>query len=547
MRARFYGRTYGCWAYKHSGIREKRGLVLAEQAEGGLDLVLEGLVSCGQCALPIRWVLELLGRDLEHEGAHSAFDLRERDLVVCRRRLDRLLCLGEELDDVAHHPRTLVERAVLVVRRVGVLGEEVLANNLGDFQRDLVRFRQRVLAHKLHDFVEVLLLLQDLPELGAQVNEVRVVRVVVCLQCLGVLGVADEPVDGREVLALSELLVEPPEHLDNAEGGGSDGVGEITTGGGDSADDGDGAVALGIADAADLAGTLVEGGETCTQVRRVARVGGHFRETAGNLTEGLGPSGRGVSHHGHVVAHVAEVLRDRNPGVDGGFAGSDGHVGRVGHHSRALHDALLTSVHRHRQLGEVLEDFSHLVTALAAADVDNDIRVGKLGQRLRDHSLAATERARDRARSTQHRREKGIENALASEKRHVGHELLEDRARRTHGPQLEHGILGRLALELDFQNRVLEAVVSGRSDVLHTSHGIRRDQHLVGDDDTFEYLAINVTTRNKVVNLHIQRRKLPVFFPVEGRHVDSAGDVHIFALICNSLQRSLDAVENCAQ
>ena len=52
------------------------------------------------------------------------------------------------------------------------------------------------------------------------------------------------------------------------------------------------------------------------------------------------------------------------------------------------------------ELGEVLEDLAHLVAALPAAHVDDDVRVGVLGQRLGDHGLAATERPRNGGRSS---------------------------------------------------------------------------------------------------------------------------------------------------
>lgn len=42
---------------------------------------------------------------------------------------------------------------------------------------------------------------------------------------------------------------------------------------------------------------------------------------------------------------------------------------------------------------ESAADLSHLVSALAASDVDDGVGVGVLGERLRDHSLAAAERA----------------------------------------------------------------------------------------------------------------------------------------------------------
>ena len=46
-------------------------------------------------------------------------------------------------------------------------------------------------------------------------------------------------------------------------------------------------------------------------------------------------------------------------------------------------------------LGKVLQHLRHLVAALAAAHVDDDVRVGVLGQRLRNHSLTAAKGAGD--------------------------------------------------------------------------------------------------------------------------------------------------------
>ena len=53
--------------------------------------------------------------------------------------------------------------------------------------------------------------------LGAQRHEVWVVLVVELVERTHVLAVADEPVDGGEVLALRQLLVQTPEHLHDAE------------------------------------------------------------------------------------------------------------------------------------------------------------------------------------------------------------------------------------------------------------------------------------------------------------------------------------------
>lgn len=38
----------------------------------------------------------------------------------------------------------------------------------------------------------------------------------------------------------------------------------------------------------------------------------HFCQSTRNLTESLGPTRRGVSHHTHVIAHVTEIFRQRD-------------------------------------------------------------------------------------------------------------------------------------------------------------------------------------------------------------------------------------------
>ncbi len=69
------------------------------------------------------------------------------------------------------------------------------------------------LSDELHNLSQVLLLLQDLLGLGTQGHELREVFVVILIQSTGVFAVADQPVDGGEVLPLSELLIQTPEHL----------------------------------------------------------------------------------------------------------------------------------------------------------------------------------------------------------------------------------------------------------------------------------------------------------------------------------------------
>lgn len=69
------------------------------------------------------------------------------------------------------------------------------------------------LSDKLHNLCQVLFLLQNLLRLGTQRYKFREVLVVIFIQGAGVFAVADEPVDRWEVLPLSQLLIQTPEHL----------------------------------------------------------------------------------------------------------------------------------------------------------------------------------------------------------------------------------------------------------------------------------------------------------------------------------------------
>lgn len=44
-------------------------------------------------------------------------------------------------------------------------------------------------------------------------------------------------------------------------------------------------------------------------------------------------------------------------------------------------------------LRKISQDFRHFIPTFAASNIDNDVAVGILGQRLRDHRLAAAEGA----------------------------------------------------------------------------------------------------------------------------------------------------------
>ena len=75
----------------------------------------------------------------------------------------------------------------------------------------------------------------------------------------------------------------------------------------------DGPLTAGVTQADNAAGTLVERGQTSTQVGWVAGIGRHLSQTTGDFSQGLSPSGSGVGHHGDIETHVTEILGQRDP------------------------------------------------------------------------------------------------------------------------------------------------------------------------------------------------------------------------------------------
>ena len=359
--------------------------------------------------------------------------------------LDGPLAVVVKGDDGAQHADGLGERAREVVVGERVLLEEVFPDDFRHFHHHFLVFGQGLFPHQLHDFAQGIFELQNftggVPEHAVLLLDPVEVR----LEDPHVLGVGNQPVQGREVLALRELLVQAPKHLHDAQSSRGHRVAEVAPRRGHCPHHRHGALALRGPQALHPPRALVERRQPRAQVSGVPAVRRHFSQAAGNFAEGFGPARRGVGHHRHVQAHVAVVLRQSNPRVNAGFPGRHRHVGRVGHQRGALHDPHFFPVDVDGELREVAQHFGHFVAALAAAHVHDAVRVGKLGQGLGNHRFAAPEGPGHGASAPKHRRKERVYHPETGSQRHVAGEFFGGGAGHPDRPKVGHGQVVGLA------------------------------------------------------------------------------------------------------
>ena len=69
------------------------------------------------------------------------------------------------------------------------------------------------------------------------------------------------------------------------------------------------------------------------------------------------------------------------------------------------------------KLGEIFQNLGHFISALAAADVDNDVRVGPLGNLVLGHGFARTKSAGNGCCTAFCNGEQSIQNTLSRHQR----------------------------------------------------------------------------------------------------------------------------------
>ena len=93
----------------------------------------------------------------------------------------------------------------------------------------LLIFGKRISSDELHDFRELIFLLEDLTDGFFESHELWVDFRVIFSKDSVVVGERNVPVDRGEMLTLSEFFVQTPEDLHDGKSGRCDWIGEVTT------------------------------------------------------------------------------------------------------------------------------------------------------------------------------------------------------------------------------------------------------------------------------------------------------------------------------
>jgi hypothetical protein len=206
----------------------------------------------------------------------------------------------------------------------------------------------------------------------------------------------------------------------------------------------------------------------------------------------------------------------------------------------------------HGQFREITQHFSHLVTTLSATDVDNAIRVGKLGKRLTNDSLSATESPRHGTSSTKHRGEEPINDTQTSNQRSITGQLLRDGTRASDRPEMAEGEFVDLVLGLVehvhddiIDEEGLLSVSSSGVDFLDSSPNVGRADNLVAFNKfVFVDFSNHVSSSDGLSLFEGTGSKCPANVSAQAGDIHTLGHVDVTGTLENALQGTLDTIEN---
>ena len=187
-----------------------------------------------------------------------------------------------------------------------------------------------------------------------------------------------------------------------------------------------------------------------------------------------------------MVAHVPVVFGDGNAGVDAGFPGGHGHVGRVGNQYGALDERPPAT--RIQQPGKIFQNAGHLVAPLPAPDVDDDVGIGPFGKLVLGDGFARAEAPGNGGGSPFGQREEKIDHPQAGKERLAGRHALPIGPVLPDRPWVEQLDVVRGALGVFNQSdALLDRVKALRDDLNDPPAAVGRNQDAMDDGACLYY------------------------------------------------------------
>ena len=159
-----------------------------------------------------------------------------------------------------------------------------------------------------------------------------------------------------------------------------------------------------------------------------------------------------------------------------------------------------------------------------------------------DDRLARAERSGDAGGAAARYREEGVDDALSGREGNLRREALDDGARRTDGPALEHLDLVVAALRVRDDG---DGFFYGEFAALYFLDGSRysvRNHYSVLDEDGLFYDSDDVAGADFVSGLRLGL-KVPFARAADGGDADASQDIGALRLFLDGFERTLDSVE----
>ena len=275
----------------------------------------------------------------------------------------------------------------------------------------------------------------------------------------------------------------------------------------------------------------------------IALFTGHFLQTSRHFAERFRPTGSRIGNDRNRVAHIAEILRNRDTRINRSLARRNRHIRGVRNQHRALHQRF--SRFGVNQFGKFAQNVGHFVSALTAADIDHKIHVAPFCKLMLNNRLTRAERSRDARRSALCNREQRVDGALTRNHRINGRQLLPVRSRHTDGPLLHQGqILHCAVRELDAPDAVGDTVIP-RAQLDQCAAHLRRNHDLMQNHVVFLHRSEDIP-RSDLFAEALCGFKMPDFFTIQRRLIQSSDQIRT-NLFPHCFKRALNPVENIGQ